>query len=124
MTTLNRTAQASMFDMFEKTEKTEKTERLEVRVTPELKQYALRAAAHAHQTLSDFVAASLYEMAKQIIREHEVMTLTARDATAFIEALSTPVPTPPKLAEAAERYKALMGKMAEATAEAADDARA
>lgn len=43
-----------------------------------------------------------------IIREYAAMTLTARDATAFIEALSTPVPTPPKLAEAAERYKALM----------------
>jgi uncharacterized protein (DUF1778 family) len=103
MAVIDRTTQSS-------TEKTEKTERLEARVTPEFKQYLQRAAAHAHLSLTDFLITSARHMAEQTIREHEVISLSMRDAQALMETLRNPGPMPATLVEAAERYKAFMGE--------------
>lgn len=88
----------------------EKSERFEARLSPEQKQVLLKAAAHTHQSLTQFVLSSAWRAAEQTIREHEVITLSVRDSQALIETLRNPGPTPSKLIEAAERYKAFIGE--------------
>lgn len=86
-----------------------KSERLETRVTPEQKELALRAAALQGRSLTDFVSASIQQAAERTIREHQVITLSARDSRALMEALLNPQPANQHLREAAEKYKAIMG---------------
>jgi len=61
------------------------------------------------RSLTDFVLASVQRAAEQTIREHDVITLSARDSRAFVEALLHPEPASARLRAAAERYKAIMG---------------
>jgi uncharacterized protein (DUF1778 family) len=86
-----------------------KRERLEARVSPKQKELMRRAAALQGRTLSEFLISSAQQAAEQAIREHEVITLTARDSRAFVEALLNPEPAGERLRRAAERYKAAMG---------------
>lgn len=88
----------------------EKPERFEARLSREQKQVLLKAAAHAGQSLTQFVISSAQRAAEQTIREHEVITLSVRDSQALLATLRNPGPTPPKLVEAAQRYKAFMGE--------------
>ena len=82
-----------------------KTARFEARITAEQKTLFLRAAALTGRSLTDFVVASAQETAVRTVREHEAMTLSARDREAFVSALLNP-PTPGKrLRKAALRYK-------------------
>ncbi len=86
-----------------------KSERLETRVTPEQKELVQQAAALQGRSLTDFVSASVQQGAEQTIREHTVITLSARDSRAVMEALLNPEPAGPWLRQAAERYKTIMG---------------
>lgn len=86
-----------------------KSERLETRVTPEQKELVQQAAALQGRSLTDFVSASVQQAAEQTIREHTVITLSARDSRAVMEALLNPEPAGPWLRQAVERYKAIMG---------------
>ena len=82
-----------------------KTARFEARITAEQKTLFLRAAALTGRSLTDFVVASAQETAVRTVREHEAMTLSARNREAFVSALLNP-PTPGKrLRKAALRYK-------------------
>ena len=64
-----------------------KVARLEARITVEQKQYLERAAELQGRTLTEFVVSSAQEAARAAISEHELMSLTARDTKAFINAL-------------------------------------
>jgi len=85
-----------------------RAERLEVRCTAELKELLQRAAALHGQTVSDFLVASARQAAEQAVREHDVITLSARDSRALVEALLNPPEPSPRLRQAVERYQTVM----------------
>lgn len=86
-----------------------KSDRLETRVTPEQKALVQRAASLQDRSLTDFVLTSVQQAAEQAIREHEVITLTAHDSRAVMDALLHPEPAGPWLRQPTERYKDVMG---------------
>jgi uncharacterized protein (DUF1778 family) len=68
----------------------EKAERLEARLNRAQKELIQRAADLLGRSLTDFVISSIQEEAKKIIREHEVITLTARESKDFVNSLLNP----------------------------------
>jgi uncharacterized protein (DUF1778 family) len=82
-----------------------KKARFEARITAEQKTLFLRAAALTGRSLTDFVVVSAQEMAVRTVREHEAMTLSARDREAFVSALLNPPAPGKRLQKAALRYK-------------------
>lgn len=86
-----------------------KSERVAARLSPEQKQLLQRAADLEHRTLTDFMVESGLRSAEDVIRRHEVITLTERGARAFMEAVYNPPPANAYLRQAAERNKAAFG---------------
>ncbi|HEV8638536.1 MAG TPA: DUF1778 domain-containing protein [Chloroflexota bacterium] len=85
-----------------------KRERLEARVTPEQKELLQRAAALEGTTVTEFVVSRAQRAAEQTIREHEILTLTARASSAFVEALLSPPAPNQTLRAASEHYRRVM----------------
>ena len=56
-------------------------------------------------TLTDYVINSLVDSSQQVIRDHEVLTLTGRNREVFLGALMNPPPASPKLVAALARYR-------------------
>jgi uncharacterized protein (DUF1778 family) len=83
-------------------------ERLEARITSGQKVLLKQAAEPQGRTLSDFVAHAASEAAMRIVEEHKVITLTAREQAAFVEALLNPPKPGPRLRAAARRYRKVM----------------
>ncbi|HKP51632.1 MAG TPA: DUF1778 domain-containing protein [Chloroflexia bacterium] len=81
-----------------------KSERLEARVTRQQKALLQRAAELRGLSLTDFLIMSAQSAAEAIIREHNVITLTARDSLAFAEALLNPREPNEALRAAFARY--------------------
>jgi uncharacterized protein (DUF1778 family) len=81
-----------------------RTARLEARITAEQKDLLSKAAALLGRSLSDFVVTSAYETATRTVREHEAMTLSARDRESFVSALLHPPAPGARLRKAARRY--------------------
>ena len=86
-----------------------KVARLEARITVEQKQFLERAADLQGRSLTEFVVRSAQEAARTAISEHELMSLTASDTKAFVNALLKPSAPGKRLQRAATRYKAMMG---------------
>ena len=85
-----------------------KKSRLEARISVEQKELFKRAADLQGCSLTEFVVRSAQEAARKAVREHQMMSLTARDTESFVKALLKP-PAPSKnLKRAAERYKKVM----------------
>ncbi len=77
-----------------------------MRISPEQKAWFQQAASLAGCTLSDFVIRSVRSAAGETIRKYQVMTLSAPDSTAFVDALLNP-PEPHEHLRAAVRcYRA------------------
>jgi uncharacterized protein (DUF1778 family) len=72
------------------TPKAIKSERLEARATRDQKELFQRAAELSGLSLTDFLTMSAQSVAETTIRQHSIMTLTARDSLAFAEALFNP----------------------------------
>lgn len=87
-----------------------KRSRLEARISAEEKELLKRAADLQGCTLTEFVVRSAREAARKAVKEHQMMSLTARDTEAFIKALLKPPAPSKKLKRAAERYKKVMGE--------------
>ena len=83
----------------------DKSARLEARVTPEQKALFQKAAAILGRSLTDFVVSSAYDLATRTVREHEILTLRARDSRAFVASLLEAPEAGPRLREAVHRYK-------------------
>lgn len=66
---------------------TTKSNRLEARVSPRVKSLLQQAAELQGSSLSEFVSRSAEEVAKQIIREHTILQLSADESQAFASAL-------------------------------------
>lgn len=82
---------------------TTRTERLVARVTPEQKELIEHAAQLTGRTLTDFVLTAVQDAAGRAVREHEVLTLSARDSLIFAQALLNPPPPSEVLRRAAAR---------------------
>ena len=81
-----------------------KRSRLEARISAEQKELLKRAADLQGCSLTEFVVRSAQAAARKAIREHQVMSLTARDTEAFVKALLKPPVPSKKLKRSAERY--------------------
>lgn len=82
-----------------------KAERLEARITAAQKEILQRAAEIEGRSLTDFVISSAQETAKRVIREHDILVLTARDREVFVNALLNPPAPNEKLRRAVRRYR-------------------
>ncbi len=83
---------------------TAKSERLEARLTRQQKEIFQRAADLNGQSLTEFAISSMQKAAEAAIREHNVISLTARDSAAFAEALLNPREPNEALREAFARH--------------------
>ena len=86
-----------------------KPQRLEARVSAEVKEIIQRAADLSNRSLTDFVVCSALDAAKETIREHEVIVLSAEDGRMFVEALLNPRGPNDALLAAADRYRERSG---------------
>jgi uncharacterized protein (DUF1778 family) len=87
-----------------------KLERLEARLPADVKTIIQHAADLTGRSLSDFVVDSAREAAKETIREHEVMVLSARDSIKFVEAVLNPKGPNEALKEAFRHHLELFGQ--------------
>jgi len=87
-----------------------KYDRLEARISAEEKKLLILAADLQGCSLTQFVVRSAQEAARQAIKEHKMMSLTARDSEAFVKALLKPPAPSEKLKNAAKRFKEIMGE--------------
>ena len=85
-----------------------KRSRLEARISTEEKELLKRAAELQGCSLTEFVVRSAQEAARQTVKEHQMMSLTARDTEAFVKALLKPPALSKKLKYAAAHYKKIM----------------
>ena len=86
-----------------------KNDRIDLRLRPETREAIEKAAMISGQSLADFVMDASIERAREVIRESDVITLSARDHARVLAALDSPPEPSPALKRAAERY----GKMFE-----------
>jgi uncharacterized protein (DUF1778 family) len=86
-------------------------ERIEARLSSEAKAVIQRAADISGRSVSDFVVTSALEAAKETIRDHAVMVLSARDSKNFVEALLNPTGPNEALLAAAHRHRELFGSV-------------
>ena len=86
-----------------------RSERLETRITADQKRLVERAAAIQGRSVTDFVLASVQAAAEKAIDDHQRITLSIRDAEAFVEALVNPKPVNDRLRETIERYRRATG---------------
>ncbi len=78
-------------------------------MTEDQKVLLQRAATIEGTSLSDFVTRSAEDAARRTMREHEIMTLTARDSVTFVKSLlDQPAPNG-ALARAFQRHAELVG---------------
>lgn len=82
-----------------------KGKRIDIRLTAEDKSLLQRAASYVGNNLSAFIIMSLKNVASQLIREHEIITLTQRDQDLFVRTIaSSPAPNQ-RLKEAFEAHR-------------------
>lgn len=85
-----------------------KRSRLEARISAEEKELLKQAADIQGCSLTEFVVRSAQEAARKAVKEHQMMSLTARDTEVFVKALLKPPAPSKKLKRAAARYKKAM----------------
>src|SRR5262245_41845133 len=85
-------------------------ERLEARVSAEQKALLQCAADIQGRSLSDFIIGSAQQAAEEVIRTHQIITLTAEDSRLLVEALLNPPPPNERLRVAAARYRQEFGE--------------
>lgn len=85
-------------------------ERLETRVSAEEKALLQRAANLENRSVTDFIRSSAHAAAKETVRRHETMTLSAHESAAFIEALMNPPDPGVRLRAAGQAHRELIGE--------------
>jgi uncharacterized protein (DUF1778 family) len=84
---------------------TTRDDRIDLRISPDLKALLSRAASYSGMSLSSFLVSIAADRAKEVVAEHETLTLTPRDWDAFVAALDDADRPRPRLTEAARRYR-------------------
>ncbi len=85
-------------------------ERLEARVTPELKELLLDAAAMRGVTLSDFLINSAHDAAVQTVEQHKIIRLSREASIQFANALVHPPKPNARLKAAARRHRQVIDR--------------
>jgi uncharacterized protein (DUF1778 family) len=88
----------------------QKTERLEARISAEQKELFQRAANIQGRKLTEFIIDSAREKAECIVRDQELIYLSARDRKVFIDALLAVSSPNERLRTAADRYRKVKGE--------------
>lgn len=70
----------------------QRQDRISLRLSPRSKRKLARAAAYAEKTVTDFVLDSALRSADAVLRDREVITLTAAEWERFSDALLNPPP--------------------------------
>ena len=83
----------------------QRDERIDLRVPADLKSLIARAAAYCGMSLSAFLVSIAADRAKQVLAEHEVLTLSPKDWQAFLAGLDEETRERPRLAAAVRRYR-------------------
>ena len=83
----------------------QRDERIDLRVSADLKTLLSRAASYCGMSLSSFLVSIAADRAKEVVAEHETLTLTPRDWEAFLTALDHADRPRPRLKAAARRYQ-------------------
>ncbi|MGQ0457778.1 MAG: type II toxin-antitoxin system TacA family antitoxin [Hyphomicrobium sp.] len=96
--------------IFAKVPASAKAARLEARISHDQKDLLERAALIAGRSLTDFVINSAQEAATRTIRDHEMVSLSARDSRAFVAAILGASKPSARLRKAAQRYKRAMAR--------------
>ena len=86
-----------------------RVERLEARITSAQKSLIQRAAELEGRSVTDFVVASVQEAARRTLADHEIISLSASDSRAFVDALLAPPPVNARLVESVQRYREITG---------------
>ncbi len=73
-----------------RTTRRSRTGRLAFRVDDHTKSLIEQAASLEHRSLTDYCLAVVSEAARRTIRQHETLTLSARDRAAFFDVLMQP----------------------------------
>jgi uncharacterized protein (DUF1778 family) len=84
---------------------TQRDERIDLRVSTDLKTLLSRAAAYSGMSLSSFLVSVASDRAKEVVAQHETLTLSSRDWDAFLTALDQADKPRPRLEAAARRYR-------------------
>lgn len=87
-----------------------RSSRLEVRIAPDDKEIIDRAAALAGSSTTDFVRSTMLAAAKEAIRTHEVIRLTAEGSRAFVEALIDPPKPNERLRALNQEFGSVVGR--------------
>jgi uncharacterized protein (DUF1778 family) len=86
----------------------QRQERISLRVSSQSKSKFERAAAYSDKTLTDFIIDVALQKADAVVREHEVIALTAAEWQQFQKLLLNPPPPNKRLRKAfAARVRAL-----------------
>lgn len=83
----------------------QRDERIDLRVSSDLKTLLSRAASYCGMSLSSFLVSIAADRAKEVVAEHETLTLTPRDWDAFLAALDDTDRPRPRLAAAVRRFR-------------------
>ncbi len=83
----------------------EKSERLEARLSRRQKAVFQHAADLTGRSFTDFIISALQEAANKVIREHEVISLTAQESKKFADVLLNPPKPNAALKKAAKRHQ-------------------
>lgn len=90
--------------------RTARSGRLDLRVAPEEKEIIDRAAALTGSNTADFVRSTMLAAAREAIRTHEVIRLTAEGSRVFVEALADPPEPNEHLRALAEEFRWAVGR--------------
>lgn len=82
----------------------QKDERIDLRVSSDLKALLARAASYCGMSLSAFLVSIAADRAKEVVAEHETVTLSPRDWEAFLRALDNSDKPRPRLEAGVQRY--------------------
>lgn len=82
-----------------------RTERLEARIPASVKTLIACAASLEGVTLTDFVVATLQRRAAEVIREHEILSLSAKDSAELTKWMLAPPKPNRKLTRAFARHR-------------------
>lgn len=85
-----------------------KAERLEARLSSAQKELIQKAADLQGRSLTDFVISSSQEKAQQVIREHEIISLSSDESKLFVDALFSEREPNTALRQAAKTYQTIM----------------
>jgi uncharacterized protein (DUF1778 family) len=80
-------------------------ERIDLRVSADLKTLLSRAASYCGMSLSSFLVSIAAARAKEVVAEHETLTLSPRDWEAFVAALDDADQPRPRLVAATRHYQ-------------------